>query len=178
MSNYGKIIGAGVAGLVTLAGTYFLGRSNGEEEGFAEGRQASKAEYAEKLKKFQAEVANQVADIGKRDYFILAAYALGSCCLKANGQHTEENIKILEDLVSGLVPRDKLPKIVQENIEEMIENPLNLPTVWALINKYQLNDAKSLTIFGEIVDVMTSLDALKTQSEIDFMASWNLLVAA
>ncbi|MBP1018235.1 hypothetical protein J8628_15045 [Serratia fonticola] len=177
MSNYGKA-GAGLLVLLTAVGTYFLGKINGKVEGFAEGRRVAKAEHAEQIKKLKATLANMVSDIGKRDDFILAAYALGVCCLNANGQQTAENTKILDDLVAGLGSRDKLPQIVQEQIAEMIGNPPNLPTVWALINERQLNDAKNLKIFGELVGVMTSLDELKTQSEMDFMASWNTLLAA
>ena len=35
MSHYGKIIGAGIAGLVTLAGTYLWGKNNGKDDGIA-----------------------------------------------------------------------------------------------------------------------------------------------
>lgn len=178
MSNYGKIIGAGIAGLAALAGTYFLGKNNGKDEGIAEGHQVAKAEYAEKIKKFQTELADMTRDISKRDDFILAAYALGTCCINANGQPPAEKIALLDDVVSGLVPREKLPQAVQQKIAEMIETPPNLPTVWSLINEYHLNDAKSLERFDIIVGMMASQDGLTTQSESDFMASWNLLVAA
>ncbi|CZX39271.1 hypothetical protein Q2V57_13805 [Enterobacter bugandensis] len=178
MSHYGKIIGAGIAGLVTLAGTYLWGKNNGKDEGIAEGQQIAKAEYAEKIKKLQTELADKMRDISKRDDFILAAYALGTCCIKANGKTPAENIALLDDAVSGLVPREKLPQAVQQKIVEMVETPPNLPTVWSLINEYQLNDAKSLERFSLIVGMMASQDELRTQSESDFMASWNLLVAA
>lgn len=178
MSDYGKAAGAGLLGGLVAVGAYFWGKSNGKDEGIAEGRRVSKAEHAEQIKKLKAMLADMVSDIGKRDDFILVAYALGMCCISANGQQTADNIKILDDLVAGLGSRNKLPLVVQEKIAEMIGNPPNLPTVWALINERHLNDAKNLKIFGELVGVMMSLDELKTQSETDFMASWNTLVAA
>lgn len=177
MSNYGKVISAGVAGLVALIGTYFFGKTNGKNEGFSEGREVSKAEYAEKLQKLRATLANEVGTCD-RDNFLLAAYALGACCLKANNQLSAENIKHLGDLVSGLVPREKLPKNIQKKITEIIDNPPNLPTVWALINENQLNDLKTLRLFDELIIIMTELDELKTQNENDFVSSWNSLAAA
>jgi hypothetical protein len=178
MSNYGKIIGAGIAGLAALVGTYFLGKNNGKDEGMAEGHQVAKAEYAEKIKKLQTKLADMTHDISNRDDFILAAYALGTCCLNANGEQPAEKIALLDDVVSGLVPREKLPQAVQQKIAEMIESPPNLPTVWSLINEYHLNDVKSLERFDIIVGMMANQDELRTKSESEFMASWNLLVAA
>ena len=178
MSNYGKLIGLGITGLAALVGTYFVGKNNGKDEGMAEGRQVAKAEYAEKIKKFQSQLADITHDISKRDDFILAAYALGICCLNANGQQPMKKIALLDDVVSGLVPREKLPQAVQQKIAEMIKSPPNLPTVWSLINEYNLNDAKSLERFDLIIGMMASQDELRTQSESEFKDAWNLLVAA
>ncbi len=115
-------------------------------------------------------------DIAKRDDFIVAAYAVGLCRSNVNGKVSIDKIEILDYLIAGIGSREKLSKYASDEISKMIKNPPNLNTVWALIEKHNLNDEKHLKLFTDIVLVIANDEAQRTSNDDEFVSAWHHLV--
>lgn len=164
--------GAGVAG--AAAGAVL---ANKDDEARNENYQIAKAEQAIEMEKLQVQLAEMMADIAKREQFILTSFALGICCAYADGHICDTEIDELDYLVSGIGTSEMLSESTKKQITDMKNSPPNLSTVWAMIRKYELDTEHYLRIFSTVVEFVAHADGSVTQDEKEFLERWNSLVA-
>lgn len=171
-------IGAAVAGAVgAAAGGVAEYYDNSESEAEERGRDQANAENSLKMDKLKEQLTIMMKDISYREQFIITAFALGICCANADGHICESEMAELDLLIAGIGTSNKLSKLTKEKISEMRTNPPNINTVWTLIKKHKFNDEEHIDIFNTIIEVIVISDGVKKHSEIEFIESWNMLVA-
>lgn len=171
-------LGAAIAASVgAAAGGVAEYCDDSESEAEARGRNQANAKNALELEKLKAQLNAMLADVARREQFIVTAFALGICCANADGYICDSEMEELDLLIAGIGKSNTLSKLTQNKISEMRNNPPNLKTVWAMIKKHNLNDKEHIDIFTTIVNVIVLADNEKKASEIEFLESWNSLVA-
>lgn len=168
--------GAGVAGAAAgaaLAKNDEKKYDNAKKEGYYN----AKAEHALEMERLQSELAEMMADIAKREQFILTAFALGICCAYADGNVCQNELDELDLLVSGIGTSDLLSETTKNQIKDMRVSPPNLTTVWAMIKKFGFDTEHHIKIFNTVVELVVYADEILTPHEEEFMKRWNNLAA-
>ena len=168
--------GAGVAGAAAgaaLAKKEEKKYDNARKEGY----QQAAAEHALKMGELQLKLAEMMADIAKREQFIVTAFALGICCAYADGSVCNTELDELDYLVAGIGSSEILSETTKKRIIDMQMSPPNLNTVWAMIKKYGFDTERHLNIFSTIVELVVHADAIETPEEKEFIERWNSLAA-
>ena len=172
--------GAGAAG--AAAGAVMDRREKEEEERKArqakqKGEQEADARNAIKLEKLRDEITNILRTIEVRENFLVTAFAVGICAANADHNICDEEREEIETLVAGLGRLEFISEASKARVEAWYNNPPNLNTVWKLIEKNGLDQAKYIAIFSNIVEMVICADDERNNHEHEFTEAWNSLVA-
>lgn len=142
-----------------------------------EGYQQAKTQYKLQIDKLQEQLTVMMADISKREQFIVTAFALGICCAYADGHVCNTEMDELDYLVAGIGRSDMLSETTKKQIIDMQMSPPNLSTVWAMIKKHRFDTEHHLQIFSTVVEMVVHADEMETPEERAFIERWNNLAA-
>lgn len=142
------------------------------------GEQKATAKYALKLEKLESEMKDMMADIGTREQFIVTAFAVGISCANCDGEVSEEELEELSYFAAGVGKSDMLSKTTKKQIDDMVQTPPNLNTVWSLISNHNFTTQKHIDLFSEIIHVVVEADGKREPAEDSFVKEWYSLALA
>jgi hypothetical protein len=172
--------GAGIAGAAAGAVLAKEEEKQGEKkykEAEHKGYQRGKAEHNLEMIQLKEKLAEKMADIAKREQFILTAFALGICCAYADGDVCNTEMDELDYLVTGIGTSEMLSSSTKKQIMTMRMYPPNLSTVWEMIKKHNFDTPQHLSMFSTVVELVVHADEMETPEEREFIERWNNLSA-
>lgn len=173
----GSLAGAGTVAAAVGAGAVGAGAGaymSKAEEDEKKKKDDELAKLAVKAEKFETDLNKILSTFNdQQQYFnlVIAMTAVGMACANADGEIAEEERKYIDEFVAG-VSASALPQREKDKIDDLYKNPPRLKQAFDLVLAV---NAKSFSVFDQIIDVTIAADGRKHEKEMEFKKDWEQL---
>jgi Skp family chaperone for outer membrane proteins len=171
LAGGGAVAAAVGAGAVGAGAGAYMSKVEEDEQKKKDDKLSKLAEEAEKIETSLNELMS--AFNNQQQYFnlIIAMTAIGMACANADGEIAEEERTHINEFISG-VSAAKLPQEVKDRINALYEEPPRLKQAFDLVLAV---NAKSFSVFDQIIDITIDADGHVHEKEIEFKNDWEQL---